>query len=343
MFNFVCKEFDEIYICIDGLDELNAEHSNQLLESLARARSSIHILITVRTHVKPVVVAHFPSAVNLMITASKEDIESHIGYSIHTCGVRWQGMKDDITEKLLKSSAGNFLFADRLIAFVLAGESENELRRRLDRLPETIEETFFDMMKRVQEGTRGELGQAILTCVSLSERPLTVEELRHALVMDKAYDESDSDDALSTHLDTKNLANKDIFRTHCLGLVVIDETDRTVRLFHQSFRDYLNTPYLKHWRHKDAQNRLARACLKYLMHPLVIKQSMTIVREDKDPNLECDTTCLLRYTSCFWGHHLRKSGQMAETVKLAMKYLSMELTKRYCSQWYFCKRLSSRF
>jgi ankyrin repeat protein len=201
-------------------------------------------------------------------------------------------------------------------------------------LPRTISEAFGATIKRIQEQseTRCLRGMQILTWVYLAERPLSVEELLHALATKKGY----------LDLDRKNnFLNPDRFLDNCLGLVIIDKQTSTARLFHKSLRDHLKARNDRDEFFKNGHNTIAQKCLTYLRFQSVVTHSEAMANKVKDRKDSSDDLILVEYAACHWGHHLRKSGQIEEsTIKLAQTYLSMDLRKRYWSQWYLCKHIS---
>jgi len=162
----------------------------------------------------------------------------------------------------------------------------------------------------------------ILTWVYLAKRLLSVKELLHSLATEKGHPDLHHD----------NFISRNTFLDNCLGLVIMDEQISTVRLVHKSLRDYLGT---QGDLFKNGHDTIAQTCLTYLMFQSVIRCSQAMGGKAETPKDTSNDLALVEYAACWWGHHLFESGQRENfTVKLAERYLSMDLRKRYWSQWH---------
>ena len=151
-----------------------------------------------------------------------------------------------------------------------------------------------------QDGDKGRLGIGVLMWVSQSERPLSAEELCHALAIEED----------STELEPENAPAIGTLLSCCLGLATMDEEGSRVRLLHLTLQEYLGG-------HSDlfdsAHSKIAEACLTYLNFQKI---------KDLQPGLWVPrgTTPFLDYASCYWGVHARK-GLSERTKSLALQLL----------------------
>jgi len=104
---------------------------------------------------------------------------------------------------------------------------------------------------KAQKGNKSIVGLKALMRVSDSERPLLVEELCHALGMERGSGDMDPDNvpALRTIL------------ASCLGLITVEASSSTVRLVHFTLQEHLlSHPTLFH----SPNSTIAEVCLTYL-------------------------------------------------------------------------------
>ena len=152
-----------------------------------------------------------------------------------------------------------------------------------------------------QGGDRGQFGMEVLMWVSRSERPLSAEELCHAVGIEED----------SKELDPENVPTIETLLSCCLGLVTMDREGSRVRLIHLTLHEYLD-------RRPDlfgkAHSKMADVCLTYLNFQSIKDLPPTIY-----PELP-ETAPFLHYASCYWGVHSRK--ELSEsTLTLALQLL----------------------
>jgi len=197
-----------------------------------------------------------------------------------------------------------FLLASLNIELILGGTTVGRRRKKLEETEQGngLSDAYKATLNRLKEqGTdKRELGLKALMWVLYSERPLGVEELRHALGV-----EMDSAD-----IDPKNAPAIRIIRSCCLGLLTVEESSSTVRLVHFTLQEHLSSD-LKLFH--NPHSTIAEVCLSYLNSGPVKELSPTL---SAGPS----TMPLLEYASYYWGEHARRG--LTENVKiLALKLL----------------------
>jgi len=90
----------------------------------------------------------------------------------------------------------------------------------------SLDKVYAQTLQQVrdQSGDRARVGMEVLMWISHAERPLRIDELRHALAV-----EIDSPD-----LDAENIPPQDTVIGSCLGLAVVDVDTSTVRPLHHT-------------------------------------------------------------------------------------------------------------
>jgi hypothetical protein len=95
-------------------------------------------------------------------------------------------------------------------------------RKALETLPTEVDATYDEAMERIErqcEEDRDLAGQ-VISWITYAFRPLSVEELQHALAITPEM----------TEMDYEAIIDPDILTSVCAGLVTIDEESSTCRL-----------------------------------------------------------------------------------------------------------------
>ena len=172
----------------------------------------------------------------------------------------------------------------------ILGQTSLARRKQMLRKVETtgvgLDSVYGQTLQRIREqkGDRSRLGMEVLMWVSHAERPLLIDELRHALAVDLQ----------STDLDPENLPPRDTVIGSCLGLAVVDAETSTVRLIHYTLQEYLS----RHGNFPDAHKTLGQACLVYLNYEQIKELPANDVSNLQDMPF-------LKYSSLYWGCHAK--------------------------------------
>ena len=100
--------------------------------------------------------------------------------------------------------------------------SARAVRNALQNLPMEVNATYDEAMKRIQRQSAADkkLAERILSWITYSRRPLSYQELQHALAVTPEM----------TDMITEALVDKCFLIDICAGLVVIDDQSQIVRL-----------------------------------------------------------------------------------------------------------------
>jgi len=151
-----------------------------------------------------------------------------------------------------------FLLVSLNIEMIL---QETTLHRRREKLDATTDglglgDAYGATIGRIkaQNTDRARLGIEALMWISHSERPLSVDEICHALALEIG----------SAEINTDNLPSIRTVLGCCLGLATVDKGSSTIRLIHFTLKEYLS-------RHADLFDKphsgIAETCLTYLNFP----------------------------------------------------------------------------
>jgi len=166
---------------------------------------------------------------------------------------------------------------------------------------------------------------AALMWISHAERPLRVDELRHALAVELG----------STDFDVGNVPSMSTLVSCCQGLITVDKEASTVRLVHFTLQEYLSTRPDIFIRPHSA---MAEICLTYLNS----RQGKALANA-VDSDMQNGT--FLEYCSVNWGVHAKRelsdSGRSLALELLNENYcetstkLLLEQTKHYPTGYYY--------
>lgn len=157
-------------------------------------------------------------------------------------------------------------------------------------------DTTIERIKR-QGVQRSELALMVLGWISHAQRPLLIDELRHAL----AVDFSDHENYQRIHhLDADNLVRPQLLVDVCAGLITIEPETKVVQLVHFTTQEFFNKNGGLHF--PDVPAKIAGTCLTYLLvdefdgGPCFGKDSLR-TRLDQYP--------FYKYAASHWGDHAR--------------------------------------
>ena len=105
---------------------------------------------------------------------------------------------------------------------LVSQRSAREVRNALQNLPTEVNATYDEAMKRIQRQSAADkkLAERILSWITYSRRPLSYQELQHALAVTPEM----------TDIHTEALVDKCFLIDICAGLVVIDDQSQIIRL-----------------------------------------------------------------------------------------------------------------
>ena len=322
------------FICIDALDECVGVQRFKVLDSLKQILEKsrrTRIFVTGRPHILAEIEKRLAGQVkNLSVGPSKADIITYLRSRLgedETPDAMDESLEAEILERIPESISEmcvgvvteNLTAHDPLIdvfRFLLVSLNidtilqESTIHRRRERLRKMtrglgLGDAYDATIERIkaQGGDRSRLGMEALMWVSHAERPLTADELCHALAVE---------------LDTKDLngGNAPSISTLvscCQGLITIDKKASTVRLIHFTLQEYLSS-------HPDIFSRphstIAEICLTYLNF-----KQVKAIPANRSPDLSY--TPFLKYCSLYWGVHAKRELSDNESS------LALELFQEY--------------
>ena len=201
------------------------------------------------------------------------------------------------------------------------------VRRTLDELPESLDETYERVLKEIKKPNRDHACR-VLQCLVVAIRPLDVKELAEVLAVD--FDDAEGIPKLKPNWRWDD--EEQALLTSCSSLITIVETydSRVVQFSHFSVKEYLTSARLatssgdiSRYRIflEPAHTILAQACMSVLLQP--------------DDGVEEDgvrkMSPLAGYAARHWVTHARFE-RVSSFLRKAMEYL-FDLDKPYFVAW----------
>src|SRR5271154_2675559 len=162
-------------------------------------------------------------------------------------------LKECITISIDKTLRFRFLLASLQLQHVLRAKGDDSMRKALNERPSTPDKAFENILRRIEEQERHSATTAIrtLTWCYYSRRPLKMDELCQALVVEDGHPSLESNGKSATSVVDS-----------CLSFVTHDRSTEEVRFIH---------PSVQRWFNREPQNQkllacdyLAKTCLTYL-------------------------------------------------------------------------------
>lgn len=161
------------------------------------------------------------------------------------------------------------------------------MRNALKKEPVGLQQMFESTLQRIdgQSKARSSLARRLISWILYAKRRLSIEEVLTAFAINEEG------------LDYDNMPSLDILLRVCVGLVVLNQVDRTLGLVHTSAYDYLYTLLPPGMSHFD----IAQTCLKYLGLKGLISEPC---KSSTELMTRFDELKFLDYSAKHWGHHI---------------------------------------
>jgi Ankyrin repeats (many copies) len=201
------------------------------------------------------------------------------------------------------------------------------VRRTLDDLPESLDETYERIIKEIKKPNRDH-ALRILQCLVVAIRPLRVEELAEVLAVD--FDDAEGIPKLNTNWRWED--QEQALLSSCSSLIAIVESygSRIVQFSHFSVKEFLTSTRLAtssggvsryHIALEPAHIVLAQACMSVLL-----RSDDRVEQHDVMP-----TSPLARYGAEHWVVHVQ-FGKVSSCLRKAMEHL-FDPDKPYFEAW----------
>ena len=271
LFTWVCtvsKDFNDVYIFLDALDECPELSRDALLLRLQHFSQlgQTHLLLTTRPNID--IGSSLQNVSRIDIAADALDLEAYVHSEMQKNSRlalflrKDPGLKQAIVDSVIGKADGMFLLVTMQMNSLCQQTSPSKVRQALDGLPTGIFATYDDAFNRMLDQPKddAELAMKVMSLVFCATRHLGLEELRHALAVQPGY----------CTLDTGAFTEVEIILSTTVGLLSTFEVDdpkssafpAEVRLVHNTLQEYLEANHERLF--PTAERDMASVCLTYL-------------------------------------------------------------------------------
>ncbi|PQE30458.1 P-loop containing nucleoside triphosphate protein [Rutstroemia sp. NJR-2017a WRK4] len=341
----VMKDFENIYLIVDGLDEFPRADRTVLLDIIKEIHQwkLSHILATSTpeediAHGLLTLTQSGGSFQKVMIqkSVSKDDIVNFVAKNVNNFeGEHWTPeLKSEVAHSVARQANGMFRPAALQVESLKKLRSNNRIQAEFVKLPRTLDIFYERSLKNIPESEQDYVKQA-LQWIAHAARPMSILELSEAVIVRPDAPQGnpyfDKDDRLSCKgrfalLDMIPSAFVSIYdeggsvESHTL----LRESSQylsgaiKIRFAHLSALEFLEsdriaTSPVKQYsiQKQQATPLIAGACVAYLLHvaPFLRKSAIQI------PSIEtCSDFRLLEYAVSCWTFHMQQIEEYTDTV-----------------------------
>jgi ankyrin repeat protein len=180
-----------------------------------------------------------------------------------------------------------------------------DFHRFLNELPETLDETYKQILKRIN-GAQRDNAHRLLQCLTVAARPLHVEELVELLAFDRR---ASSSGGAPKSENWRWDDHEEAILSTCSSLIAIVRSgdSRIVQFSHFSVKEYLTSPRLAqspcrdvlrfHIDLEEAHAIISQGCLETLLRP-----------DEHDGKSDAKPSPLVKYAAQYWVEHVQFRG-----------------------------------
>ncbi|KAK2005326.1 hypothetical protein LZ32DRAFT_546294, partial [Colletotrichum eremochloae] len=317
----------KVFIIVDALDECARGVSTHLLATIRSLQADYNVRFLATSRHRNALTG-FERCELVEIRARDADARKYLQYHMTMLDefVQYRpDLQEDIKTEITKAADGMFLLVQIYLELLKHATTPKEMRNMLKELPmgpDAPKKAFDRITKRIQESHKEQLAKYALRIVTFSRRPLSTQELQHALAVELD----------ATEIDPDNIPVVNSIISACQGFVSLDEKNNTICLVHRTMQEYLRQ---LDW-FSDADREIGKICTAYLSLKAF---NGGHCQNDKDFEERVRRYPFYDYAAKYWGQHVQKSS--AETHEIVLNFLRNEKKVLACSQALLIKRAHS--
>ncbi|KAG7290327.1 hypothetical protein NEMBOFW57_000327 [Staphylotrichum longicolle] len=311
------KTFAQVFIVVDALDECLDEPPEHTAINFVRAMDQLpkraRILFTSRpmTTINDRIKADRKISVRTNINDLTAYFENRINNNESLKKLVEKGTQknprffQNAVDTIIARSQGIFLLAQLHVASLASKRTLEDLELGIVELHTDLDAVYAKALGQIQHQAKWkrDLAIKVLNWLVYAERPLSLDELIHALGVNEADNELHRD---------RLLTEQDITLA-CAGIVLADPDRRTVSLTHHTAVEYLRNSGIL----QESQSYLATTCLVYICFDDFSAALHNL--EERDDRLK--QYPFLRYAVDYWGNHVAR-GVRDAVSQLAWNFLT---------------------
>lgn len=345
----------KVIIFIDALDEAGpdakslVDYFHEMNDQLNETNSTAAICISCRHYP---VTAVIPGLDVLVEENNHDDISLFVQARLRA-NVRVEQNELDskawmrIEKQIVEDASGVFQWARLVVTMVLEqyeeGESWDEIQLMLEKVPRELGDVYEHILNNIIKPERRKKTLHLMQWVFLAERPLTLEELRHAMAFDDVHISSsvhsyqDTQRYIEMYRGMQKLVNS---LSGGLAEVKNHNHEHIVQFIHQSVNDFLLSTGLEFLVSKttdvppgqsakeliqlptnvivgQGQDRLSRSCVNYLR---LAEMNWKKIVPDIGPKQF--SLPFLDYAAKFWIVHAKKAEQNGVSQEFLVEHFA---------------------
>ncbi|CAG8133654.1 unnamed protein product [Penicillium nalgiovense] len=328
----IMKGFSKVFILIDALDESPAGTARaRVLSTIEIMRNwnlpCLHLLVTSRdlVDIHDSLNPQQDQIVVMKNAAIQQDIANYIGYRLesHLVLKKYKERHREIQNLISERSQCAFRYAVCLFDHIDTAASLSQLNELVSSLPSSLDAAYEVILSNIPEAQANDAGR-ILRILCISSRPLTVDELIHALAVDLGQKscldiEGRPFDIIGIRLMLGCLIEltwkEDLFTQGCI----------IIQIAHLSVREYLESDKICQQqqkasrfaiKHSSAHMEIAQTCLLYILDPAISQREQSQDKLVKFP--------FTAYAAKEWFCHYKSSDTQRPDVKKLVVELFMD-------------------
>lgn len=284
--NSVIKNFSEIYIVIDGLDECDKDTRHDILSYIKEIAISnislVRVFVSCREEDQILHSLKLHSYIHLTASMLSDDIESFVVNSVSSriksedLKIRNPALEREIIAELMAKADGMFLWVYFQLRDLCEASSDTVIRETLRNLPRGLTETYARIIEKINVSTlKTDLARKIFRWAACAKSPLGVEEMCEAIAFGLE----------SKSWDLDAIPNQRDVIGSCGGLIVLDDDDQTVSFAHHTVQQFLHSKpkndQMKdfHFQPVEADSLAGQVCVTYLSFTDFETQITTVTPE----------------------------------------------------------------
>ncbi|KAH7303274.1 ankyrin repeat-containing domain protein, partial [Stachybotrys elegans] len=306
--------YDRVFLIIDALDEHGTENRTRLLREIFRLQADFRLNVLATLRPIQELLSEFEESGStlhvLEIRAREDDIrkflDSKLKTNLHFLRRRPEQIRlmvqEEVKLNISQAADGMFLLAVLYLDSITKCRNVDNVRKfiiELPKGPDAYGKIYCNTMVRIQSRETRYLAIQVLSWVAWAKRPLTAQELQHALVITEG----------SMSLDEDNMTDAEDLVSSCEGLVTLDYKTNIVELVHSTTREYLET--IRDTCFPTVENDILSVCLELLSSTDFQKGGC---KTDAEFEERLRDYPLYDYASHYWGDHARNTTAMEESL-----------------------------
>ncbi|EGO59866.1 hypothetical protein NEUTE1DRAFT_109326 [Neurospora tetrasperma FGSC 2508] len=319
----VIKNFTRVYVVVDAFDELldDEDHRNAFvdgLRNLGQSSSNLKLFITSRPFLTDIN-QFFDDAAKVEISANQDDLGRYVDGRFSKMPVSSplranEVLQQEVKDTISQAARGMFLLAQlymdslrdkstpKEVRDILQGMQHQDNASKKLSVEERLDKAYGETMARIDKQELGFRDHAmqILLWITHAKRPLSTDELRHALAVEVGSNELDEDNLV---------ASLDV--SICAGLAIVDDKTQEVRLVHYTTQKYLEQRHFKLSWSINPHNTITEVCVTYLMYS-IFKSGPCTLEDQYLERISKYSLCL--YAAKYWVEHARLSSEASELL-----------------------------